>query len=240
MKKFILACSITLITVLTIANYKQVPQITTDNTLTDGEKNAGWFLLFTGTDLKNWRTYLNKPGSWKVDNGMLLSHRSEDKQYADLITTYEFKNFEFQVDWKIEPNANSGIMYHVNEKHEHSYESGPEYQILDNDGYKGQIEDWQKTGANYAMNPPKVDAAKPVGQWNHTLILVDKGHVEHWLNGQQVVSYELWSDEWKKEKANGKWKDFPDYGMSKTGHIALQDYHGNGNVWFKNIKIRPL
>ena len=79
---------------------------------------------------------------------------------------------------------------------------------------------------------------KPVGEWNHTRIVVNKGHVEHWLNGKKVVEYELWTDEWKKKKNEGKWKDAPGYGLAKKGHIALQD-HGS-EAWFKNIRIKEL
>jgi len=90
------------------------------------------------------------------------------------------------------------------------------------------------------MYAPSIHAAKPVGEWNHTIIKVKNGYVEHWLNGQQIVTYQLWSSNWQKQKAAGKWKDAAGYGASKSGHIALQDYHGNGKVWFKNIKIKVL
>ena len=90
------------------------------------------------------------------------------------------------------------------------------------------------------MQAPSADATKPVGEWNHTVIIVNKGHVEHWLNNQKIVAYDLWSDAWKQEKEHGKWKDAAGYGMAKKGHIALQDYHGSGKVWFRNIKLRQL
>jgi hypothetical protein len=110
--------------------------------------------------------------------------------------------------------------------------------LLDDRGYPTKIEDWQKTGANYAMDPPLMDATKPAGEWNHTVIIVNKGHVEHWLNGKKVVEYELWTDTWQKHKATGKWKDHKGYGLASKGHIAIQD-HG-GEAWFKNITIREL
>ena len=69
-------------------------------------------------------------------------------------------------------------------------------------------------------------------------IIFDHGHVEHWLNGEKIVEFEAWSDDWNKRRTEGKWKDYPDYGQAKTGRIALQD-HGN-KAYYKNIKIRPL
>jgi hypothetical protein len=88
------------------------------------------------------------------------------------------------------------------------------------------------------MDPPRANATKPAGEWNHTRIIVNNGHIEHWLNGVKLVSYKLWSAEWKKHKSEGKWKNEEGYGMSKKGHICLQD-HGS-EVWFKNIKIKEL
>jgi hypothetical protein len=221
-------------------NHKNHKQAAMDNTLSPSEKTKGYMLLFNGTSTTGWRTYQNKHGSWSVEDNTLYCHKMPDGHYADLITNDQYENFELQVDWKIEPNANSGIMYMVTEQYEQSYLSGPEYQLLDNKGYEGKVEDYQKTAAAYAIKAPGVDATKPVGEWNHTVISVNKGHVEHWLNGKKVVEYELWSAEWKAAKEHGKWKDAAGYGMSKMGHIALQDFHGDGKVWFKNIKLRKL
>jgi len=197
--------------------------------------------LFDGKTLTGWRTYQNKPAdSWQAKDGVLSNKGNKDSsiKHADLITVKEFENFELSLDWKIAPQANSGILYMVTEEFSASYLSGPEYQLIDDRGYPQKLENWQKTGANYAMDPPLIDATKPAGEWNHTIIIVDKAHVQHWLNGKKVVEYELWTDAWKQHKATGKWKDAKGYGMSKKGHIALQD-HG-GEAWFKNIKIKEL
>lgn len=200
-----------------------------------------WISLFDGKTLKGWRTYQHKPsGSWLVSDGVLYckGNKEGNQQHADLITEEEFGNFELSIEWKIASGANSGIIYRANEKYGASYESGPEYQLIDDSGYPGKLEDYQKTGANYAMDAPVINATKPAGEWNETRIIVNKGHVEHWLNGKKVVEYELWSDSWKAHKAAGKWKDKEGYGMSEAGHIALQD-HG-GEAWFKHIRIRKL
>jgi 3-keto-disaccharide hydrolase len=63
--------------------------------------------------------------------------------------------------------------------------------------------------------------------------------VEHWLNGQKVVEYELWSPDWKAKVAASKFKDWPNYGLAKKGHIAIQGDH-NGALTIRNIRIREL
>jgi hypothetical protein len=88
------------------------------------------------------------------------------------------------------------------------------------------------------MDPAPTAAPNPPGEWNHARIVVNRGHVEHWLNGKKIVDYQLWTEDWKQKKLAGKWKDAEGYGMSKRGHIALQD-HGS-EAWFKNIRIKDL
>lgn len=204
--------------------------------------DPGFTSLFDGKTMKGWRTYQNKPAdSWMVKDGMLYckgSTTDKSDRRADLITDDTFENFDLELDWKIAPQGNSGILYMVTEAEPTSYLSGPEYQLIDDVNFPEKLEDWQRTAANYAMNAAPNAHPKAASQWNHTRIVVNKGHVEHWLNGEKVVEYDLWTDDWKKRKAEGKWKDAPAYGMSKIGHIALQD-HGS-EAWFKNIEIKRL
>lgn len=204
--------------------------------------DPGYTSLFDGKTMNGWRTYQNKPAdSWMVKNGVLYckgSTTDKSDRRADLITDATYENFDLQMDWKIAPQGNSGILYMVTEQYETSYLSGPEYQVIDDVNFPEKLEGWQKVAANYAMHTAPTAHPKPAGEWNHARIVVDHGHVQHWLNGEKVVEYDLWSDDWKKRKAEGKWKDAAGYGMSKVGHIALQD-HGS-EAWFKNIEIKKL
>ena len=63
------------------------------------------------------------------------------------------------------------------------------------------------------------------------------------LTGKKLLNIICGSDEWKKEKAAGKWKDDAGYGASKKGHIALQSAHSDiadTYICFRNIKIKVL
>ena len=212
-----------------------------DNTLTPAEQKAGWVLLFNGKDTSGWRSYNHKSyNSWEAVNGQLHCKTKDQnvQQRADLITLHQYDNFEIQFDWKVEKGANSGVMYHVLETSGSSYETGPEYQLIDEDGYAQKLEATQKSGADYAMHAPLSSAARPTGEYNRSRIIVKDAHVEHWLNGKIVADFDLWTRQWQQLKENGKWKNAKDYGMAKKGYIALQD-HGGG-VWFKNIKLRKF
>ncbi|HVZ24924.1 MAG TPA: DUF1080 domain-containing protein [Sediminibacterium sp.] len=198
-----------------------------------------WQSLFNGKNLDGWRTYRHKPAdSWEVKDGILhnIGNANPQTKHADLITREKYGDFDLQFDWKIAPAGNSGILYHVTEDYEASYLSGPEYQLIDDKGYPQKLADWQKTGANYAMDPPEVDATKPAGEWNHSEIMVHQGKVIHRLNGKQVCAYTFYDKAWKEHKAAGKWKDAAGYGMAASGYIAIQD-HG-GEIWLKNLLIK--
>lgn len=215
---------------------------TITNQLSQQEKSAGWQLLFDGKTLNGWRTFKNGKGSWKAADGMICSYTA-DSGNADLITDAMYENFELSADWKISLEGNSGIMYLVTEDYDQTYLSGPEYQLIDDDGFPAQLEDYQHTGSNYAMQAPSMNTAHKPGEWNITKIIVNNGHVEHWLNDKKLLEYTLWSDAWKKEKDSGKWKDAKGYGTSKKGHIAFQSSHSKAEtsgVCFKNVKIKLL
>lgn len=210
-----------------------------DNTLSNKEKKAGWVLLFDGKTMNGWKSYQGRQqDGWAVANGELFCKETGVQKRADLITSEMYDNFELSIDWKISPKHNSGIIYRCTEENGASYESGPEYQLIDDIGYPDKLHDKQLSGANYDMHAPSAKVAKPAGEFNRTKILVNNAHVEHWLNGVKVVEYDLWTPEWEKTKAGSKWRDVKPYGISKAGFIALQD-HGGG-VTFKNIKLRKL
>lgn len=210
------------------------------NTLSKKEIKKGWELLFDGKSLGNWKTFNGgEVTGWKIIDGELHNSGIGSDHGGDIITKKEYQNFELYMEWKVAPESNSGIFFHVQEGLVNAiYESGPEYQLIDDNGWPTKLKESQYSGANYDMHAPVNSKVVPLDQWNKTRLIVNGPHVEHWLNERKVVEYELWSDEWKTLKENSKWKDMPYYGAADKGHIGLQD-HG-GLTIFRNIKIREL
>ena len=210
--------------------------------LSDAQKAEGWALLFDGQTMEGWRTFKNKGNaSWEVKDGSLHCKAFDDrniKELSDILTTNQYENFELSLEWKVAAQSNTGVIYRCTEEFNEPYLSGPEYQIIDDIGYPGELKETNKAGGAYDMYVAKNKTLKPVGEWNTTKIVVNGNHVEHWLNGSKVLEYELGSAEWKKRKAGSKWNDAKGYGTTRKGYIDLQD-HGN-EAWFRSILIRTL
>jgi hypothetical protein len=212
------------------------------NVLTPEEVAQGWKLLFDGQTFNGWRNFgADTLVGWTIDSGNMLALGLGGDHANDIITQDEFENFELSLEWKTSPGGNSGIFFNAVEDTSIKaiYEIAPEYQIVDDLGFPQKLENRQKAAACYAMYvADSTKPLKPVGEYNVSKIVVNNGHVEHWLNGAKVVEYTMWTPEWDSLKMAGKWKDFPLYGIAHKGHIGLQD-HGL-KTWFRNIKIHTL
>src|SRR5256885_5662804 len=205
--------------------------------LTPMEAAGGWKILFDGKSLDAWRGFRDTPvpSGWKIESGTLV----KDAPVADIVTKDEFGDFELELEWRIGEAGNSGILYRGSEEYDHIYWSAPEYQLLDDLKAADNKTRLTCAGAAYALYPSPPGHLKPVGQWNATRIIAKGAHVEHWLNGTKLVEYELWSPDWEAKVQASKFKDWPNYGRAKKGHIALQGDH-EGTLAFRNIRIREL
>lgn len=201
--------------------------------------NEGFVSLFDGKTTSGWRNFKADTISdkWQVEDGTLTL---TGKKGGDIVTEKMYKDFEFEMEWKISKNGNSGLFFYVVEADslEKVYHSGPEIQILDNDGHKDGKIPTHRAGDNYDLQACTVETVKPVGEWNSVRLIVKDKHVEQWLNGTKVVEYQLGSPEWEALYAKSKFTKWPMYGRAEMGHIALQD-HGD-RVWFRNIRIKEL
>lgn len=219
------------------------------NTLSKKELEDGWILMFNGLTTDGWRSYNGESfpdQGWEVVDGTLHvigSGRGEAGGGGDILFDRKFSNFELSLEWKVSEGGNSGIFYLAQEiPGEPVWKSAPEMQILDNakhpDAKLGKDGN-RAAGALYDLIPGNFDAVKPAGEWNQAKVMVYKGTVVHTMNGENVVEYHLWTDDWNDMVANSKFKDYEGfYNPAEEGYIVLQD-HGD-DVWFRNIKIREL
>jgi hypothetical protein len=221
---------------------------TSMNTLTAKERTDGWELLFDGSSTNGWHTYgyNSVMKGWVVKDGSLSLDVNDRKDVEvpgskDILTDKEFENYHFKTDWKMSPKGNSGIIFNIHEdkaKYPATYQTGPEMQVLDNDGHPDGKIIKHRAGDLYDLISSSSEPVKPVGEWNTAEIMLNKGKLGFYLNGVHIINTSMGDDNWNKMVAGSKFKSMTGFGTFKSGKIALQE-HGH-DVWFRNIKIRRL
>lgn len=208
-----------------------------DASAKDPAPTAGWRTLFDGKLLDTFRGWRSDgmPQGWHVVDGTLAKSGHVD----DLVTRDQFGNFELELEWKIGRAGNSGIFYRGTREYDEMYWSGPEYQLLDDANAPDGRNPLTAAASAYGLYAPLAGVVKAFGEWNKTRIVVKGDHVEHWLNGQKVVEYDLGSLEWKAKVAASKFSQYPHYGLAKAGFIGIQGDHP-GSLALRHIRIREL
>lgn len=206
-----------------------------------------WRSLFDGKSLDQWRGYKMStvPPEWMIVDGTIV----KDKGTEDIITKDEFRNFELELDWKLGPGGNAGIFYRGSgdaaalypgqDGADHIYWTAPEYQLLDDAAHPDGKNPLTSAASAYGLYAPPRGVVHAANEWNTTRIVVNGSHVEHWLNGQKVVEYELGSPDWTAKVQASKFRAWPKYGTLPTGHIGIQGDH-NGTLALRNLRIKVL
>ncbi len=207
------------------------------------ENKKGWIDLFDGKTTKGWHSYGKTAAgeAWKVEDGVLHLDAGKGLSSGDIVTDESFNDFDLKLEWKISKNGNSGIIFYIQDepkKYDYIWYTGPEMQILDNDGHSDGKILKHRAGNLYDLIEGKEGVVKAVGEWNQVEIISKKGNLDLLLNGVTVVSTKVGDDNWRNLIAGSKFKTKPDFGKVFSGHIGLQD-HGN-EVWFRDIKIKKL
>lgn len=219
------------------------------NTLTQEEQDEGWQLLFDGETTDGWRGYHQDAfpeEGWVVEDGTLRCVGSgmgeAGGEGGDIIYDEQFQNFRMSLEWKVSEGGNSGIFYLGQElEGEPVWKSAPEMQILDNERHPDAMlgeNGNRQAGSLYDLLPAEPQNTRPAGEWNHAEVMVYRGTVVHFQNGEQVVEYHLGTSDFEEMIDASKFSEFPEFAKNRPGYIALQD-HGD-DVWFRNIKILEM
>jgi hypothetical protein len=196
----------------------------------------GWRNLIDPT-MSAWRGYreAKMPAGWTVTDGVLSKTVSSN----DLVSRDEYGDFELEFDWKLHPGGNAGVFYRGSEEAQKIYYTAPEYQLLDDARHPDGKSRLTSAGADYALYPAPAGVVKPADEWNSSRIVARGTHVEHWLNGQKLLEYEVGSPDWETRLKASKFATWAKYGRLPKGHIGIQGDH-EGELAIRNMRIRPL
>ena len=164
---------------------------------------------------------------WRVEPGEDGPELVNDGEGPFLWTDRDYADFELRLDWKIEPETDSGV-----------YLRGcPQVQIWDPAGEdprghgkaKGSGGLWNnpKRGPNSRGKDPAMRADSPIGEWNTFVIRVVGSTVTVDLNGERVVNEATLENYWDR--------DLP---LFPVGPIILQT-HGGETRW-RNVEVREI
>jgi hypothetical protein len=177
--------------------------------LGDGRSFAGW----------------EHAGNWVIEDGVFY-RKSKGGSLTYTAETVP-DDFELRFDWKVSPGCNSGLYYRPGQV---------EYQVLDNAGSPYGENARQAAASLFFCMAPSKDATRPVGEWNSARVICQGTVIEHWLNGERVLSF---------DSADPKWKWYVDLLAirggdlsGRGGRLSLQD-HGQ-EVWFRNLRWRRI
>jgi hypothetical protein len=194
-----------------------------------------WQPLLQADSAPAWRGWKAEglPTGWQVKSGVL----SKSGGVEDLVTVTEYADFELEFEWKIGRGGNGGVFYRGTRQYDHVYWSAPEYQLLDDANAPDGKNRLTSAAADYALYAAPAGIVRAFNQWNRSRIVVHGSAVEHWLNGRQVVRYQLGDEDWLRRVAASKFRDYPEYGKASRGLIALQGDH-EGALAFRRMRIR--
>ena len=205
------------------------------NHLSLEEAQAGWRLLFDGQSTRGWHRAGGEgfpDKGWTIQSGCLRNTSGG----GDLLSDDTYRNFELAFEWKVARGTNSGVKYRV--RREGNSLLGPEFQILDDAGTNEDDNPLSAAGSLYALTAAQDKQLQHAGQFNQSRIVCRGEHLEHWLNGQLILSADVGSEDWAARLARSKFRSIPEFASERPGHILLQD-HG-GEVWYRSIRIRDL
>lgn len=193
-----------------------------------GDVADRWVDLFDGKSLAGWTFHLSdsKLGMndvWSVADGAIVC---KGRPAGYLRTERQFENFILELDWRWDPKdeggRNSGVLVRMHGA-DKVWPKSFEAQLMSGEaGDIWIIDDFPATRAadrTNGNNTKKTHAnEKPIGEWNHYRITIDRGTAVLEVNGQIL----------------NEAKDL----LAIPGHVCLQSE--GAAIHFKNVRLLPL
>ncbi|MGN0852686.1 MAG: DUF1080 domain-containing protein [Kiritimatiellia bacterium] len=155
-----------------------------------------------------------------------------------------FENFVLDFDYKLDPEANSGVIIYCSDL-KNWIPNSVEVQLLDDHGEKWRNDPPRlKNGGLYGHCGPAKSNVKPAGEWNHMTVWAQGQKVKVAVNGEITVDDDLSRYTDAKINPDGTksqpWLSKAMATLPTKGAIGLQGKHGGACPYFRNMKILEL
>ena len=107
-----------------------------------------------------------------------------------LWTARDHENFVLDLEFKTEPNANSGVLVYCTHP-ERWLSHAIEIQVLDDSDPRKKYQPTWQCGAIFGRLPPAKNVVKKPGEWNHYTIACMGQQIDVVLNGEHIVSMDM-------------------------------------------------
>ncbi len=167
---------------------------------------GGWRPLLNGSDLSGWDVVGD--ANWRVEEKAARADQSTAASF--LVSKNRFANFDLELEFWVDPQANSGVFLRCQDPKAIADTSCYEVNIFDS-----RPDQTYRTGSIVNVAEP-AEFVYTGGQWNSVKVTADGARLQVALNGRPMV-------------------DTKDSRFS-SGPIALQ--YAAGTVMFRNVRIR--
>jgi hypothetical protein len=203
--------------------------------LTGHPNTKGWTNLFS-QDLSDAEF---APNVWTCVKGVFTA--DEDQI---IFTKAEYENFILDLEFNVEPGANSGVVVYCTDKKDwipHSVE----IQVLDDDNEKwAKVAGTWQCASIFGHLAPSEKATKKAGEWSRMTIACKGQMIYIVLNGKPVTTMDM--SKWTSSKKNPDGSDIPEWlstpfsELPTRGYIGLQGKHAGAKTYFRNMKVKAL
>ncbi|MFA6483294.1 MAG: DUF1080 domain-containing protein [Bacteroidales bacterium] len=179
------------------------------------------------------------PNVWTCDKGIFTA--DEDQIVFSKI---EYENFILDLEFNVEPGANSGVVVYCTDKKDwipHSVE----IQILDDNSEKwASVPGTWQCASIFGHLAPSLKMTKKPGEWSRMTVACKGKMIYVVLNGKPVTTMDM--SKWTSAKKNPDGSDIPEWlstpfsELPTKGFVGLQGKHAGAKTYYRNMKIKGL
>lgn len=198
-----------------------------------------WKKLFSD-DLSN---AIDPEGVWSFEDGVLTATKN-----VTIFTEEDYDNYLLDLEFKFGVAANSGVFVYVSD-YKRYVPYSVEIQIADDNAkemfeWMDDVPSKTSCASIFGHLAPEKSTVKKPGKWNRMTIGCKGQMIYVVLNSEPVIEFDMARYVSSEVNPDGteifKWLSIPKANLPTKGKIGFQGKHGDGDIYFRNLKIKEL